>query len=221
MGGTIAAIRADPRRRGRVRVEIVGAGALTLSSAVAAGLALGRQLSDREMEALLEADSVEAAVQRGMRLVALRPRSERELRDAFRRARLPERVQELALERMREVGAADDAAFARAWVENRQAFRPRSRLALKMELKGKGVAAETISAALDGVDEETAAYEAGRAAAKRLSGQTVDEFRRRLGGHLARRGFDYSTIRPVVERLWRETSGALGESEDGPWTFNG
>jgi regulatory protein len=201
----------DRRRRGKLLVEIEGAEPLLLAKPVAARLALGRRLSDQEIASLREADAVETAVQRGMRLVALRPRSERELRDAFRRARLAEGIQDAALERLREIGAADDTAFARAWVENRQAFRPRSRLALKMELKGKGVSSETISAALETVDEEAAALEAARSASRRLHGLPAEEFRRRLGGHLARRGFDYATIRPVVERLWRETSGARGK----------
>jgi regulatory protein len=211
VGGTVAAIRIDRSRRGKLRVEIEGAEALLLARPVAAHLALGQQLTDREIASLREADAVETAVQKGMRLVALRPRSERELRDAFRRARLPEGVQDAALERLREIGAADDAAFARAWVENRQAFRPRSRLALKMELKEKGILAETISAALEAVDEEDAAMRAARAASRRLNGLTAEEFRRRLGGYLARRGFDYATIRPVVDRLWSETPGARGK----------
>jgi SOS response regulatory protein OraA/RecX len=80
-----------------------------------------------------------------------------------------------------------------------------------MELKEKGILAETISAALEAVDEEDAAMRAARAASRRLHGLPSEEFRRRLGGYLARRGFDYATIRPVVDRLWSETPGARGK----------
>ena len=206
-------MRVDARRQGKVRVEIDGAGAVVLAKPLAATLRLGQSLSDEELASLQRADEVEAAAQRAMRLVAIRPRSERELRDALTRARVPEPIQRTALERLRETGAIDDRAFARVWVENRQAFRPRSSFALKVELRRKGVAAETISAVLESADDEAAALLAARTAGRRLHGLSQEEFRRRLGGLLARRGFDYSIIRPVVERLWRESSGEPVESE--------
>lgn len=213
MGGVVTGLRVDVRRRGKVRVEIDGAGAVVLAKPLAATLRIGQSLSDEELASLQRADEVEAAAQRAMRLVAIRPRSERELRDALTRARVPEPIQRAALERLRETGAIDDQAFAKVWVENRQAFRPRSSLALKVELRRKGVAAETISAVLERVDDEAAALQAARTAGRRLHGLSQEEFRRRLGGLLARRGFDYSIIRPVVERLWRETAGEPVESE--------
>jgi SOS response regulatory protein OraA/RecX len=39
-----------------------------------------------------------------------------------------------------------------------------------------------------------------------LAAQGVDQrtFRARLAQHLARRGFDWDTITPLVDRLWRE-----------------
>jgi hypothetical protein len=51
-------------------------------------------------------------------------------------------------------------------------------------------------------------------AARRLKGLSYEDFRRRLAGSLARRGFDYEIIRPLIERLWRETAGSVEESED-------
>jgi regulatory protein len=196
-----------------VSVGIGGADVFTLAKPLAARLRLGQSLSDEEIAALQRLDAVEVAVLRALRLVAIRPRSERELRDYFGRAKTPVDVQDGAVTRLRETGAVDDRAFARAWVENRQAFRPRSSLALKMELRRKGVSAETISDVLENVDEETAAYQAAQKAGRRLHGLDYEDFRRRLGGLLARRGFDYSIIRPVVERLWAETSGDPVESE--------
>ncbi len=213
MSGVVTGLKVEARRRGRVRVEIDGALTLVVAKPLAASLRLGQRVTDDDLASLARAEAVEEAVQRGLRLVAIRPRSERELAEALSRARVPEPVQQEALARLRETGAADDRAFAQAWVENRQAFRPRSRLALKVELRRKGVAADTISATLEGLSDEEAALQAARAVGRRLQGLPHEEFRRRLGGILARRGFDYSTVRPVVERLWRETSGETVESE--------
>ena len=41
----------------------------------------------------------------------------------------------------------------------------------------------------------------------------AEDFRRRLAGSLARRGFGYEIIRPLIERFWRETAGSVEESE--------
>lgn len=213
MGGMITAVRLQARNKNRVVVYLDGRAALGLAKAVASGLAVGQVLTDEEMEQLQEADREEDAYQRALRLISLRPRSEREIRLYYERHRVLGEAQAAALARLREVGLIDDKSFAEQWVENRQAFRPRSRLALKSELRQKGVPAKEIEGALATVDDEAAAYHVAVAAARRLQGLSRVEFRRRLAGSLARRGFDYEIIRPVVERLWRETAGSVEERE--------
>jgi regulatory protein len=98
-------------------------------------------------------------------------------------------------------------------VENRNTFRPRGQSALRMELRRKGLSDETIQSVLDEqVDEETLAFEAARKYARRLAGLEWAEFRQKLGGVLARRGFSYTTLAPVVSEVWKETQTADGGS---------
>ena len=62
--------------------------------------------------------------------------------------------------------------------------------------------------------ERDRAYAAARQRAARLAGLATSDpaaFRRKLGEFLARRGFDYETIRDVVARL----AGEFGVTEDG------
>jgi regulatory protein len=105
---------------------------------------------------------------------------------------------------LQRTGQVDDAAFASAWVENREAFRPRAVRALRAELRRKGVADEAIGAAVDGIDESEAAYRAAQRFARRSAGLSEDDFQRRVGGQLARRGFNWETIRAAVRRVWAE-----------------
>jgi regulatory protein len=135
VGGTITAMRLQARNKTRVVVYLDGQGTLGLAKAVASRLAVGQALTDEEIEGLRKADTEEDAYQRGLRLISLRPRSEREIRLHYDRYRIPGEVQEGALARLREVGLIDDTGFARQWVENRQALRPRSSLALRSELQ--------------------------------------------------------------------------------------
>jgi len=68
-----------------------------------------------------------------------------------------------ALERLTGLGLLDDLAFARAWVESRDRSRPRGSLALRTELRRKGIADDVVAAVLGGRDEgEPVPAEGGR-----------------------------------------------------------
>ena len=73
-----------------------------------------------------------------------------------------------------------------------------------MELRQKGIDVETIQSTLEGLDEETLAYEAGLKKAGRLKGLEWSDFRKKLGDFLSRRGFSYSVSTSTVKRLWDE-----------------
>ncbi len=159
-------------------------------------------------------DSRERAYEQAMLFLSYRARSESEIRQNLSKHEIPQDVIEQTLERLRENQLADDKQFARAWVENRNTFRPRSRRALQMELRQKGLSDEAAQSALEGLDEEALAYEAGLKKARRLQSEEWSEFRKKLSEHLARRGFPYSVIVSVVSRIWKETHTEQLENEE-------
>jgi regulatory protein len=126
---------------------------------------------------------------------------------------VPEAAAEAVLDRFVEVGLIDDAAFARAWVDSRQAGRGLARRALQAELKAKGVEAEVAAQAVETVDDDDE-----RAAARRLverrarSMQRLDRATatRRLIGMLARKGYGGGLAAAVV----REVLDAAGAEHD-------
>jgi regulatory protein len=159
-----------------------------------------------------------ATLDRALRFLAQRPRSEYEVWQRLsrpssgtsaRRARsAPDQATiKAVLARLKLHGLVDDAQFARYWVEQRQTFRPRGARLLRAELRQHGVASPAAEAAAEGI-QDTAEDDAYRAASKRARqlGATLDErtFKTRLSQFLARRGFDWDTIAPVIDRLWRE-----------------
>ena len=105
------------------------------------------------------------------------------------------------VERLTRAGMLDDREFARYWVENRLQFKPRGVRALRYELRQKGVSDSTIADTLADVDEDAAARRAATAGARRLAHLQPADFRRRLGAYLARRGFSYAVVKPVVEEM--------------------
>jgi regulatory protein len=200
----ITAIQAQKNRPDRVNIHLDGEFAFGLARIAAAWLAVGQELNEEKIERLLLEDARERAFQQAMLFLSYRARSESEIRKNLRKHEIPEPVVEHTLERLRQAGLANDDQFARAWVDNRSTFRPRSRRLMTMELRQKGLDDEAVRSAVEIVDDDALAYEAAQKRATRFKGLEWNEFRKKLSDFLARRGFSYSVIAPVVSRIWNE-----------------
>jgi len=139
------------------------------------------------------------------RYLSYRPRSEFEMRVWLGRKGFGRPMIESTLLTLKGKGLLDDAAFARFWRESRESSSPRSRAALRSELRRKGIDPDVVAEALDGVDEEAAAYRAAQKKAARLATDDHDDFRTRLSAVLRRRGFSYEVTEHTVNRLWQES----------------
>jgi regulatory protein len=194
------------RRRQRANVYVDGRYAFSLSLELVAqvGLHEGDTLSPQQVDSLRQADVRHQAHNAALRLLAYRPRSEREIRQRLFRRGLPPQVVQETIARLREQGLLSDDAFARFWVETRDQNSPRGRRLLWKELSAKGIEREIAREAIDAVAEEDAALRAAQNKARQLQGQEYAVFRRRLGDFLLRRGFPYPTVHTTIEKLWRE-----------------
>lgn len=201
----ITAIEAQKKNPERVNIHLDGEYAFSLSRIVAAWLKVGQTVDDEKITALQAEDEHEKAYQRALHFLSYRPRSLAEVKRNLCRHEVPGKVVEETLERLQRSGLVNDEQFAQAWVENRNSFRPRSRRALSMELRQKGLDEATILSVLEaGADDESLAYEAALRKARRLAGLDWLDFRRKLSEFLGRRGFSYGIIAPVVIKIWNE-----------------
>jgi len=200
----ITALVVQKRNPNRVNVHLDGEYAFGLARIVAVWLRVGQELDEEKLKRLQVEDARERAVQQALLFLSYRARSESEIRQNLRKHEMPEEVIEETLARLRQDGLANDGQFAQAWVENRSTFRPRSRRMLAMELRQKGLNDEAVSSALEDVDDEPLAYEAAKKRAPRLKALEWADFRKKLSEFLARRGFSYSVIAPVVTRIWND-----------------
>ena len=201
----ITAIEVQKRTPSRVNIFLDGEFAFGLARIVAAWLRVGQELDEKKIEQLQAEDARERALQQALLFLSYRARSESEIRQNLRKHEIPESVIDQTLERLRQDGFANDDQFAKAWVENRNAFRPRSRRMLAMELRQKGLGDESVKSALESVDDEALAYEAAQKRAPRYKDLEWNDFRKKLSDFLARRGFSYSVTSTVVTRIWNET----------------
>jgi regulatory protein len=216
MNKRITAIEPQKKNLQRVNVYLDGEFAFGLTSLVAAWLKVGQELGEEKIANLKGEDEREVTYQKALHFLDYRPRSMMEVRQNLLKRGISDSLIDETVNRLQSAGLVNDEAFARAWVENRNTFRPRGKPALRMELRRKGLSDEIIQSVLDThVHEESLAFEAARKYVRRLVGLEWPEFRQKLGGFLTRRGFSYATIAPVVSEVWKETQTAdTGSTSD-------
>ena len=140
-----------------------------------------------------------------------RPQTVSELRAKLAYREMPGEVIETALDRARQVGAVDDAAFARAWVEDRGRGRGYGVARLRGELRRRLVPDPLIAdalASLDTRDDLAVATDLARNRLRQLPSSLQPEAAaRRLDGYLQRRGY----TRSLAHRVALDVSGLSRE----------
>lgn len=178
---------------------------LRLSPATVESLRLGRHFDEAALQPLLSEDERTRARDSAIRMLARYPRNQRDLeRRLAQRGYGPEAVTH-AVGRLAEAGLIDDESFAEHFVNSRTA-RHHSRRLIGLELGRLGVSEPIASAATSDLDDQALATEAAIRRSQRLRHLDQDEFYRKLGGFLQRRGFGYETTRRALDAAWRIAS---------------
>lgn len=148
--------------------------------------------------------------ERALGLLAVRPRSRRELERRLLGARFEAGEVEDVLVRLERVGLVDDEAFARQFAEHRFGSRKEGSRAVMQGLRAAGIAsslAETVAQDAPGDDEERAA-DLARSRVSRLAGLPAATAFARLSSLLMRRGYGpeiaRSAARKALEIPFRE-----------------
>jgi regulatory protein len=205
------------RRKPRAEVYVDGELITTLRIDVIAmsKLAVGQELAYPRRRQLEDESQRLDAIEAALRMLAMHQRSEKDLRDRLRRRGLRVAAVDAAITRMQEMGYLNDAAYARSYVEARQASTPRSRRALSFELTRHGVERELAGEAVSELSDADAAYDAAQRRMRALRNLDKLAFSRRLGNFLASRGFSYGTARMTIDRCWQQLAEGGETGEDG------
>lgn len=208
--GTITALKAQLKNPDRVSVFVDDAFVVGLAAPVAAGLRVGQTITTADLTRLEQNEQAYRARDRVLRLLARRPYSATEINRYLHKHQYEDEIIRTVIDDLTEAGLIDDEAFAAYWVEQRETFRPRSRLALRQELSLKGIDREITGEALAEFDEQAAAQRLARKQAGRYAHLPEAEWRGKLIQYLRRQGFAYDTILDVVE----ETRRAIFQDEE-------
>ena len=200
----VTALKQQQRNKRRVSVFLDGEFAFGVPDIVAAELRLEQELTQADIDDLQGRATIEVAKQSAMRFISYRPRSSAEVRANLKKKEYEPHVIDAVIEWLPTVHMLDDVEFARYWIEQRETFKPRSRMVLAMELRQKGIAREIIDELLGDVDEVESARRAAEKRMGRWESLPEDEFRTKLYRYLQGRGFNYGVAREVVDAILSE-----------------
>lgn len=140
------------------------------------------------------------ALEAAVKFLALRERSEGEIRGRLRRSCYPEEVIAHVMATLALHDLVSDQRFAEQWVDSRSKRYGRGRIA--MELRMKGVSAQDTQQALETLDEEDelrrACVQAGKMA-RRLQNDPA-----KIAQALVRRGYSWSIARKAAARAGKD-----------------
>jgi len=202
----ITALRFGKGRSKKASLSLDDKSVFSLEAEVALkeGLKVGQELSAARIESLKQASRRQRCYDAAIRFLGYRPRSRQEVNQRLKQNGFDAELAEAVIKDLQQQNLVDDVEFARFWVENRQSFSPRSRYLIGLELKQKGVPKEIIEPAVSIIEDNESAYKAAQGKVRSLKTADQQDFRRRLGDFLKRRGFGYGIIIKTIERLWQE-----------------
>jgi regulatory protein len=143
--------------------------------------------------------------ERALRLLAVRPRTRRELHLRLTRAGFEREEVDAELDRLQQVGLVDDARFAAEFIQHALHRRLEGRRLIEASLSARGLDRRLIADTLDAA----AADEGGRlrrlaeARADRLRGLPPEAAHRRLVSFLVRRGHNAGAAREAASQALR------------------
>ena len=137
----------------------------------------------------------------------MRQRSEKEIIDYLKKKKVPEDLSVRIIAKLHEHRFLDDTLFAKMWVESRNRSKPRSKWLLSRELGQKGIARNIIEQLLDGKGKDNDLALAKDAVGKRImkyKDLPRTEIYQKVGGFLARRGFNWETSKRAIDELLKD-----------------
>lgn len=210
---TISKIAPSKRNENRRSVHVDGRFAFACNVNVVAkfGLREGLSLTADQVEAILAGELRQECFDRAMRLIERRLHSQAGVEKKLAKFEYPKSVIDAVLEDMKRLGYVNDMTFAKTRALSAAQYKKHGRNRAMQELGKAGVPRETARRAVEDVyeshDSLAAARELAQKKAKSLARFDKVTAKRRLMGLLLRRGYEYETIRPIIDEV-------LGNEED-------
>lgn len=146
----------------------------------------------------LQKDEFQKILDKTYRFLAIRPRSKKEISDYLKKKKIPNPFVKEIFKILEEQNLVNDKEFASWWIEQRTIFRPKGKVALKVELKQKGIAPEIIEKEVEKIDELSLAEKALQKKLKIYGKLPPTQLYQKISTFLSYRGFSWQTIKEIL-----------------------
>ena len=200
----ITAIKPQKSKR-RVNIYLDGkfGFGLDLESFMKLGLKVEDEITEDEIEEIVKKANFQKTLDKLLRFVMLRPRSEKEIRLWLKKYKIHESLFMELFNRLKRLDLIDDQKFARWWVEQRMSFRPKSKRILNNELRIKGLNKNIIEDVLSEIEIDEIKIAKKLLEKKKYKWEKLPilEARKKMGDFLARKGFAWDKVKKAIDAL--------------------
>jgi regulatory protein len=175
---------------------------IDLDNFVLLNLKVDMELTEKEIEDIVKKAEYQKTLDKLLKFAMVRPRSEKEIRDYFRRKKVHESMHSELTKKLKHLELINDEKFAKWWIEQRQNFRPKPKRILSIELRIKGIKKEVIDEVLgeEIVDEEKMARELLEKKVYRWKNLGPKLAKQKMSQYLAGKGFSWDVIEKVTQK---------------------
>ncbi|MBN2356226.1 RecX family transcriptional regulator [candidate division KSB1 bacterium] len=204
-GRKVTAIEVQKKNTQRVSVFLDGEFAFGIHQDVLlqSGIARGDELSEQKIGEILALEEHKRAKEKALRLLSVRSRSIKEMRDRLRTAKFSADVVDGTIAYLQRLALLDDTSFAQSFARNRTQTRPEGAFLLRQELRHKGLSDHDVEKGIDAAFQEQSerqiAYELAAKKKKTLAYLAEEKAKKRLNDFLLRRGFDWDIVNDIME----------------------
>lgn len=200
---TITSIK-QQKNKNRVNVYLndkFGFG-INLDNFVLLHLKMNQELTEEEIEKIIKRAEFQKTWDKLLRFATVRPRSEKEINDYFRRKEVHESLHSDLLKKLKHLNLLNDLEFAKWWVDQRLQFKKKSKRVIQMELVQKGIDKDTIDDAFEGtiVDEEKIAKELLTKKMYKWKKLELRDAKQKMSQYLVGKGFNWDIIEKATSK---------------------
>lgn len=163
-------------------------------------LRVNQEYTQEEIEKVIKKAEFQKTYDKLLRFAMVRPRSEKEVVDYFRRKKIHESMHEEMLKKLRHLDLLNNLEFAKWWIDQRIQFKSKSKRIIIQELRMKGISQNDIDDAFGEtvIDEEKMARELIEKKMYKWKGLESREAKQKKSQYLAGKGFGWDVIQKVV-----------------------
>ena len=176
---------------------------IDLDNLVILKIKIGNEYSQEQIEELIKKAEYQKTLDKLLRFASMRPRSEKEVERWFQKKDVHKSLWDELKERLKYFELLNDTKFAKWWVDQRQAFRPKSKRVLIGELRLKGISSEIINNLFEDTKIDEVKMAQDLISKKMYKWEKLDSKlkKQKMTQYLAQKGFGWNVIEQVLPKM--------------------